>query len=236
MSWFAVLGFLVSSDHSQSKSAEEKVIHKNRVRCEWWNHRYWAGSKGIWSSRLMSRGREAFACKLIELPLRLPALTGDYTWDWAKILRAGTIAGLYTVRRGRGRCWGASGWLYAASGALAYCRDQRLSWGTPTTVKTALREALLAVVAKCLGSLPCCPSVVAISHLHALFLFQVAPGINASSPRSRMSCCAPLLTHRPACEWQLGWWVAWRQLYLRENSAVPSGEVSQSFLYFTCKH
>lgn len=89
-----------------------------------------------------------------------------------------------------------------ASRALTGCGGQQLFWGTPTTVKAALREALLLVVAKCLGSLPCCPSVVVISHSHALFPIQITPGINVSSPRSRMSCCASLLTHRSACEWQ----------------------------------
>lgn len=77
-----------------------------------------------------------------------------------------------------------SGWLYGNPWGSHTVWSQQLSGGrgrAQATVKTALREALLLVVAKCLGSLSCCPSGADISHYkHALFPVQIAPGINAN--------------------------------------------------------
>lgn len=77
-----------------------------------------------------------------------------------------------------------SGWLYGSPWYSHTVWSQQLSGGyggAQATVKTALGETTLLVVAKCSGSLSCCPSGVDISrYKHALFPVQIASGINAN--------------------------------------------------------
>lgn len=75
---------------------------------------------------------------------------------------------VYSYAAWRGRSRGTSGRLYTSpwdshtlSGTAAFLGRAL------TTVKATLREAL-PVVAKCLGSLSCCPTGVVINHLHAI--------------------------------------------------------------------